>query len=272
MIFYCFRDETNWDKKISILSDDFWDKWNDINQKKYLKKYKKYFDLWNKTQTISLFQYRHELKKISESAFEDAGIIKINLESWRDLSDDDWLIPQDDDDFFCPGFRKYIDFADESLVYGNKLIFHSGFHNKFEIYCQKNTKKISSCGYAFRIKDLKRMDDFNSFVDIEFEQRGFKKKFTDAECIIKFHYFVKDLAERHNLKIKFIDQISSCKNWHPGSFSEISRDSNFEILNKYKTPFVDQNKPNIIKEAKWAESYVEEMIKLIKKLKTIKFL
>lgn len=268
LIYYCFRDEINWAKKQTILGDGFWGKWNDDKQKYYLNKYKQCFDLWNETNRINVWEFRHKIKKISELSFFDANIPKINFENWKDLSDEDWLIPCDDDDWFNPMFKNHIESSKESLVYGDKFIFLSGLQNKFELESQKNKIKISSCGYALKIRDLRNMSFFKS---LNLKNRKIKNSFSDAECVIKFHWFVKELIEKHNLNFKHIPEISCCKLWHPASFSEMTLESNYEILKKYKTPFVYQNKIKVTKELEWASGYINEYMKIIKNFSRIKF-
>ena len=115
MIYFCFRDTLDWESvrcfKNNIntfFSAGREEEGAGFRTPRSQSTYKKYLDFWNKTQPVNFFEYRKKLKEITKLTFLDANINEINVENWRDLSNEDWLIPIDDDDWFCCNFKKHI--------------------------------------------------------------------------------------------------------------------------------------------------------------------
>lgn len=249
MIYFCFRDTHNWDGKDSFKKSV--DIFFSIGRKGSQLIHKKYLNFWNETQPVNFFEYRKELKKITKLTFSDADVPEINVENWRDLSDDDWLIPIDDDDWFCPNFKKHINSTNENFVYGNFLIFDATeikfkfeLRNKNPVLQKKH--KLVSCGYAVKAGVLKQLSNH------------------DSNKLIKRHAAVSNIIVRNNISYKFIPESMSCWLMHPGCTTHMWWQKNLNKFMKEKLIFYDNNPPkNVPKEAQWCNKYLEKFMEIV---------
>lgn len=223
MIYYCYRQTEDW-KKNNI--SNFW----------YLKStssYEKlchYIEKWSEINDFTYFDFRQILKNVSEKIFLENGIKKIDLKNILDLGSEDWIIPFDDDDWFCSDFKKNIEQSNSKFIYGDVFFYniHSGESN----LKTGHRDSLYSCQYAIRVDCLKKID---------------KKSF---ENIIFYHYLAKKEIIKNKIKKEYFPEVFSARTFHFASTDYIVR-NNFSV-----TPNVFFSKKN---KKFWCDFYAKKI-------------
>jgi hypothetical protein len=255
MIYYCFRETEDWINKGPYQEKDDWWGYNKNRESKF-HLFKEFFDLWNETQLVSYFQFRHELKKLAKLSFEDAGIPEIPIDNWRDLKEDDWIIPQDDDDWVAPNLKSLIEEAKRDVLLGDVRVINSVRGFGYKVLAKNRTAFFPSCGQAFRMGMLKK----------HFSE-------TDIKNFLRHHNYGKWFLDRE--KIPYVTDnlsITACRLLHTGSASymftgEGKRFDKFSLSKK-----LEFNLPNISNQPVWCRKYMKEFKKLTECFSKIKML
>lgn len=197
MIHYFYRQTEDWNKKNTT---DFWytrstESYNNLTD--FIKK-------WNKINKIDYFEFRKLLKKTSEKTFKESRIAPIYFEEIFNLNEDDWIIPFDDDDWFCSSFKERIEKTKEDFVFGDLLFFN--IHSS-EICYKKgdDQESLFSCQYAFKAKIIKEIN------------------ICSLKNIINYHYLVKKEVLKNNLSYSYLPFLFSSRTFHLGSLDYLTR-------------------------------------------------
>lgn len=224
MIYYCYRQTENWkEKKIS----NFWF----VKETKSYNRLLKYIENWNNTQKISYFDFRDYLKNISQQTFKDSNIDEIKLENLLELNDDDWVIPFDDDDWFCKDFKRHIENENKPFIYGNVITYNIHEANFQKVH--QNSFLLSN-QYAIKIKALKN-------ISVE-----------SCDNIIQKHRRTKKEIAKNKIAYKYVNETISTRIISYASTELIVR-TNFK-KNDFKLEF--GKTPNY---ADWCEPYLEKL-------------
>lgn len=199
MIYYCYRQTENWLKnKIS----NFWY----LKSTNSYEKLCKYIEIWNNKNKLTYFEFRQILKKASEEKFRKCNIKKIEINEILDLNPEDWIIPFDDDDWFCDSFKSKIENAKENFLYGD-IVFYNIHTGDLDYKDGSNRDSLFSCQYCIRIESLKKINK------------------SSLENIIQYHYLAKKEALNNNITIKHIPEIFAARIFHMASTDNIVRNN-----------------------------------------------
>lgn len=170
---------------------------------------------WNKVSSLSWFEYRRKLKKICMKAIEglDVPILYFGMDHSVNIldiiSDDDFVLPTDDDDWFHPGIEHFVKQHSncEVLLWDtvvNQTARRYAIHNFYEWHPHD---VAGTNGYALRGSYLKRYFKKSGHVNSLMSHGEVLRhaRFADAD--------VKDLRKDYRM---------SCYNWHPGSMSAMN--------------------------------------------------
>jgi hypothetical protein len=232
MIYFCYRDTIDWKKKelnIDFFADRKQIKKTPVEQ---IKKYKEIINKWSMVNKIDYYEFRNILKTISKRTFHDAQIEEISIKDILKLDKKDWLIPFDDDDWFCKNFKKNIEEnSDCDFLCGDvaRYFIHEG---KFELNegKEEKCKILQSCQYALKIEKIKKMNN------------------DSLNNIIKRHYTVRYEIKINNMNYKYIDKIISSRIMHNGQFSVLHNSNYLE-----ENDFIFRDPPIY---AKWCKTYI----------------
>ena len=244
MIYYCFRDTEDWENKGPYQGiEHFWG--YNRNRESRFGIFKEFFDLWNELQSVSYFQFRHELKELARLSFENLGIPEIPIDNWRDLQDDDWIVPQDDDDWVGPDLKTLIEETKGDYVIGDVWMFNSreGFGRR--IFMKDRTAFFPSCGQAFRMG-------------------MFRKHFleTDISKMLEHHGHVKKILEKEKIISRITEKLplTACRVAHTGSASYMWFRKNMDKFASSQK--LDFECPDVSKQPEWCRKYMKEFKKL----------
>lgn len=242
MVYFCFRDTTDWGNKSISLNDDFWT--GTPHRRRRSGVFLKYLDAWNQHLSMDWFDFRRELKEISRLCFQKAGIPEIELGGWQGLNDDDWLIPIDDDDWVAPYLKETLESAGEDFLLSGCAVYRPSIPSV--TYRANKGKTYSSCGYAVRSKALKSMAEKES-VDM-----------------LRFHGRVRPLVNEYDLSTKYVKMPLYCALKHCGRATHMWHEHNFQEFQQ--NPKVVFPEVKVRKYVQWIEPYKARVMKLGKRL------
>ena len=157
--------------------------------------------MWDRTFPVKYFTYRSQIKGIALRQWPLPYITELPQE----ISDDDWFIPSDDDDWFHLHLPEFLEKQNEEYVYWNSVVnMTCGKYNTHKWFPTHDI--IGSNNYAIKGSLLKRANN---------DQR--------LNLIHNHPYSIK-LAKSLGAEIgEHKNKILSCYNCHPGSISYLHR-------------------------------------------------
>jgi hypothetical protein len=133
-------------------------------------------DFWNKNLNLTYFEYRNELKKISQSTWEKTGIPVLSHPPGRKIYDENiirslipkqsrpkniFLLPTDDDDWYAPDIREHLInhkyTSKDTMAWGSWVLFCNavgwGGDGHSEVRWNNPDDHIKSNAYMVKISD-----------------------------------------------------------------------------------------------------------------------
>jgi hypothetical protein len=183
--------------------------------------FKKNVKKWDQCFNIGYFDYRAELKRISLESFKATGIPIVDR---NELSDDSIVLPTDDDDWFHPDIKQYLD---EFFKSGLQVVRWNGW-----LYdCNRKETFINSDTWRGTQHTTPSSNE-HAFLKTCSPPRGHTNR--PRKCFK-------------------IDQALSIWVRHPASFCDLQRDIN--ILKRFKK----LKESSIPLELEWARNYIESL-------------
>ena len=252
MIYYCYRNTQDWEKKDLDLEFFLERKESSIDaQKKQYRIFSNFVKNWNEINDLSYFEFRNILKNISKKTFADSGVQEVLPTNILDLNKKDWIIPFDDDDWFCSLFTNNIEKEERvDFLYGDVVRYFIN-EGKFEYNAggHERCKVIQSCQYALKIEKLKEIsvESFNNF--------------------IKHHYTVKHETVKNKFKYKYLHEIISSRIMHQGQYSMlVKNDFTEKSFVQKKIEFKFYTPPSY---GSWCATYIKMLKNSVNKIKLI---
>lgn len=237
MIYYTYRVTEDWENK-----KDFAYHWTH----KYddFVKNVNFISFWNNTFEIKWFQFRGEVKKISQKHFSILGVKEVPKDDWVNLNDEDFLIFIDDDDMISPNLLGAVANSNAGFVYGDVSFFD--LHKNTSSF-QKQDNNITSCGYAFKVKYLRKLNSHSLY------------------SVFNEHWNLRKDVMNNNIPSYYHNEICSCYTVDWSSVSQMVRDCIYHRL--FDEKCLEYNGPpvNIESYLTWAAPFLTDYSDLIYK-------
>jgi hypothetical protein len=197
---------------------------------------------WNQIFSMSYWEYRHAIKEISVSNWEDTGSRLHIMELEKlEIDADQYVVPTDDDDWLCPEEME-LD-IDADIVVWDSIVYKTAISRSYRIWSCKALPCTNN--YAVR----------GSFLN--------KLKPEDRYAILNHHMSVFRVKKKYKGRLKCLRKTYSCYNWHPGSASA----AKFIPQLHKSIPSCSPHNEKVVHSNPWVKPYVQRFNEVLEQVK-----
>lgn len=209
---------------------------------------------WGETYKISYWEYRHRIKEIAMRSWEDFSsniVVGQGYKIVKEIKDDQFVVPTDDDDWFSPHLRDALLKSNAEFVWWIPLLHRTFIYHALHYWRKDN---LCSNSYAVRGSLLKKLNN---------AKKGVQLLHCHGIALNKFREVTDSIETIQN---------GSLYNWHGGSASALSKMRDYGTNINQIFPKQLRNYSGIQDRNPWIIPYFKDFCETIKVVqgKTIK--
>jgi hypothetical protein len=202
---------------------------------------------WDNTFNLSYFEFRNELKQLAMSTWKNIPTVVEDIdELMLQISDNDYVVPIDDDDWLHPEFQTIAQNLKEEVCVFRQIIYDATEQSLEE---WNDYKILGSAHVAFKGSLLKRVSK--------------KQRFH----FLKYHPWIYKIANQSNANICIMNNLGPivCSLWHFGSYSRMTAPN--AICEEWSVAEIKQAISKEVPQTnKWMSSHLESFAQIYKKM------